>query len=339
MKNTSLIISGTSSLSEVQAVEEIGPDVELRALSFSLKHHGVRLDLALTDLVPEFSRSYLQQIIDLGGVSVSGKVINKASSKIKAADGWGCIELRPTPQSQAFKAESMPLDLAYQDEHLLVVNKPAGMVVHPAPGNWSGTLMNRLLGFDAQLFNLPRAGIVHRLDKDTSGLLVVARTRPVMDALVQAIAARTVKRQYLALAHAPWLGPRQRQVSTPVGRDPVNRLRMAVVDLALNSGKPAQTDVDYLLGCDEGCLVKCTLHTGRTHQIRVHMASIGHPLVADLVYGGSQAAGMQRQALHAARLAFVHPVTLQSMVFEAPPPLDFLSGLLSWGLTYNLENF
>ena len=133
----------------------------------------------------------------------------------------GTIELRPTPQSQAFKAEVLPIDLVYQDEYLLVVNKPAGLVVHPAPGNWSGTLMNRLLGFDSNAFNLPRAGIVHRLDKDTSGLLMVARTRAVMDALVSAIAARTVRRQYLALAHGIWRGSPLRQVELPVGRDAV----------------------------------------------------------------------------------------------------------------------
>ncbi|MDD2923708.1 RluA family pseudouridine synthase [Rhodoferax sp.] len=338
MKNTSPIISVTPALTEAEAAEDTGPEVELRTLSFSSEHHGARLDRALADLVPEFSRNYLQQLIELGSVSVNGRVIGKASFKVKASDS-GQIELRPTPQSQAFKAESFPLDLVYQDEHLLVVNKPAGMVVHPAPGNWSGTLMNGLLGFDAQAFNLPRAGIVHRLDKDTSGLMVVARSRAVMEALVQAIAARTVKRQYLALAHGTWYGAPQRHVDAPVGRDPGNRLRMAVVDLNQHSGKLAQTDLECLANGPLGCLVKCTLHTGRTHQIRVHMASIGHPLVADLVYGGALAAGMQRQALHAARLALVHPVTSQPMIFEAKPPVDFAAALECWGLKYNWASF
>jgi 23S rRNA pseudouridine1911/1915/1917 synthase len=338
LKNTCEIVSGTPALIDIDVAEETGPEVELRALSFGSNHHGMRLDRALVDLVPEFSRSYLQQLIDLGGVSVNGKMVSKASFKVKASD-FGVIELRPTPQSQAFKAENLPLDLMYQDEHLLVVNKPAGLVVHPAPGNWSGTLMNRLLGFDAQAFNLPRAGIVHRLDKDTSGLMVVARSRVVMDALVQAIAAREVKRQYLALGHGAWRGASSCQVDLPVGRDPTNRLRMAVVDLAVHAGKLARTDIEFLMGCDQGCLVKCTLHTGRTHQIRVHMASITHPLVSDLVYGGALAAGMLRQALHATRLAFVHPVSRETMVFQAPLPEDMGHALGYWGLKYNIESF
>lgn len=334
MKNTVSIISATPAFNDFDAVEETGSEIELRALSFGPEYHGVRIDRALATLVPEFSRSYLQQLIDLGAVSVNGRVVGKASFKVKVSD-FGTIELRPTPQSQAFKAEVLPIDVVYQDDYLLVVNKPAGLVVHPAPGNWSGTLMNRLLGFDPNAFNLPRAGIVHRLDKDTSGLMVVARTRTVMDALVSAIAARTVRRQYLALAHGVWRGPGSRQVALAVGRDPVNRLRMAVVDLTVHSGKSAKTDIEYLTGNNHGCLVKCTLHTGRTHQIRVHMAAILHPLVADPVYGGALAAGMQRQALHAARLAFVHPVTAQAMDFSAQLPPDLEAALGHWGLKYN----
>jgi len=338
LKNSHQIISIPPLGLDSELAEEGGVEVELRALCFGPAHHGMRLDVALTDLVSEFSRSYLQQLIDLGGVLVNGRVAQKASGRVKAGD-VGQIELRPTPQSQAFKAEHMPLDIVFEDEHLLVINKPAGLVVHPAPGNWSGTLMNRLLGHDAQAFNLPRAGIVHRLDKDTSGLMVVARTRLVMDALVQAIAARTVKRQYLALAHVAWRGPTLRQVDAAVGRDPGNRLRMAVVDLAIHAGKSAQTDFECLASVDKGCLLKCTLHTGRTHQIRVHLASIGHALVADPVYGGVLAAGMQRQALHATRLAFDHPVTGESLVFRAPLPLDFSAVLADWGLNYNSVSF
>ena len=187
--------------------------------------------------------------------------------------------------------------------------------------------MNALLGMDARAFNLPRAGIVHRLDKDTSGLMVVARTRQTMDALVHAIAARQVKRQYLALGHNPWSGQRQRSVFAPIGRDPVNRLRMAVVDLARHPGKTAQTDLALLGAVAEGCLVHCTLHTGRTHQIRVHMASIGHPLVADTTYGGRALAGMQRQALHAYHLCFNHPVEARELSFYAQIPIDFAEAL------------
>lgn len=332
-----MIISAALVAEDLDTETEAQSAVEVRQLNFSATQHGMRLDRALVDLVPEFSRSYLQQLIELGSVTVNGKISQKASQKVKAYD-LGSIELRPTPQSQAFKAEVMALDLVYVDEHLLVINKPAGLVVHPAPGNWSGTLMNGLLGFDAQAFNLPRAGIVHRLDKDTSGLMVVARSRVVMDALVRAIAARDVKRQYLALAHGAWRGDVTRVVNAPIGRDPGNRLRMAVVDLAVHAGKTARTDIELLANGTQGCLVQCTLHTGRTHQIRVHMASIAHPLVADLTYGGAGAAGMQRQALHAFRLAFLHPVTGQSLRFQAHLPPDFSQALVDWGLQYNISN-
>jgi 23S rRNA-/tRNA-specific pseudouridylate synthase len=185
----------------------VDADIECRNVTLGQAQHNRRLDQVLVELVPEFSRSYLQQLIAVGAVSLNTKVLSKPAQRMKIGDQVG-IELRPTPQSQAFKAESMSLDLVYQDAHLLVINKPAGLVVHPAPGNWSGTLMNGLLGFDPQAFMLPRAGIVHRLDKDTSGLMVVARTRGVMDALVKAIADRTVKRQYLALVHGAWTVPR-----------------------------------------------------------------------------------------------------------------------------------
>ncbi|HEY5582481.1 MAG TPA: RluA family pseudouridine synthase [Rhodoferax sp.] len=331
---TELIISGGLDSEEPEDRADTGPDTELRQLLFGSAQHGQRLDRALVELVPEFSRSYLQQLIDLRGVTVNGIVIQKPSTRVKAAD-VGTIELRPTPQSQAFKPEAMALNVVFEDDHLMVINKPAGLVVHPAPGNWSGTLLNGLLAHDLKAMNLPRAGIVHRLDKDTSGLMVVARTRPVMDALIRSIAAREVSRQYVALAHGPWTGSRRSEINAPIGRDPRNRLRMAVVDLARNPGKVARTDVELLQNCDQGCWVLCTLHTGRTHQIRVHMAMIGHPLVADVLYGGRAAAGMQRQALHACRLAFTHPVTLEPMVFQASLPVDLNLALANWGLSYN----
>ena len=334
MKNTEFIISSGLDSEDLEERVDADTDVELRHLVFGEAQHGLRLDRALVELVPEFSRSYLQQLIDLAGVVINQSVVRKPSARINAGD-IGVIELRPTPQSQAFKPEAMALAIEYEDEHLMVINKPAGLVVHPAPGNWSGTLLNGLLAHDEKAMNLPRAGIVHRLDKDTSGLMVVARTRPVMDALVRLIAAREVSRQYLALAHKRWVGGRSCEVNAPIGRDPRNRLRMAVVDLDKNSGKSAKTDFELLQNCEQGCLVLCTLHTGRTHQIRVHMASIDHPLVADMLYAGAIAAGMQRQALHARRLAFIHPVTHQPMVFESRLPDDFERALSEWGLSYN----
>ena len=307
---------------------------EIRSARVGADQHAARLDRALADLVPEFSRSYLQQLLAQGLVSLNGTLATKASTRVKAGDEVA-LEMRPTLQSQAFRPEPMHIEVVHEDVHLLVVNKPAGLVVHPAPGNWSGTLLNGLLARDAGASRLPRAGIVHRLDKDTSGLMVVARTRETMEALVRLIAARDVRRQYLALAHRQWGGGGTRHVDAPIGRDPRNRLRMAVVDLAQHAGKTASTTFELLDNVDAGCWVRCTLQTGRTHQIRVHMASIGHPLVADTLYGGAPAAGLVRQALHACRLAFVHPVTAEPLDFRSSLPLDMAQALTEWGVRYN----
>lgn len=325
-----------STPSEAGAEDELDTliETESRALSVAIALHGVRLDLALANAVPEFSRTYLQQLVETGAVRLNGLLASKPSAKVKAGDKL-LIELRPTPQSLAFKPEPMALDLVFEDEHLLVINKPAGLVVHPAPGNWSGTLLNGLLARDEAARYLPRAGIVHRLDKDTSGLMVVARTREAMDGLVALIAAREVNREYLAVGHRAWQGSRQQQVAEPIGRDPRNRLRMAVVDLARQSGKTAMTDISLLDNADKHCLVRCKLYTGRTHQIRVHMAFLGHPLIADELYGGEPAATLTRQALHARRLAFVHPVSGAVLAFTAPVPDDLEAVMADLGLSYN----
>ena len=324
-------------MSESEETDDVLGEVEWRQFFVANGQHGGRLDRALVEAAPEFSRSYLQQLIEMGLVAVNTQVIRKASSKVKAGDTL-LLELRPTPQSQAFTPQTMDLNLVFEDEHILVINKPAGLVVHPAPGNWSGTLLNGLLAYDKGIASVPRAGIVHRLDKDTSGLMVVARSRAAMDSLVQAIAAREVSRQYLAVAHRPWIGQSRQTVDAPIGRDPRNRLRMAVVDLEKQSGKTAKTDLVLIANGENGCLVRCILHTGRTHQIRVHMASLGHSLVADTVYGGTCLPDMTRQALHATYLAFLHPVTRESIVCMAPPPDDFVSLLQFWGLRYNEES-
>ena len=337
-----LIISGGTAgtmrpddaLDEGESEADGGADVEIRCVDVPVEWHGSRLDRTLASLVPEFSRSYLQQLIEAGMVQLNGAVVIKPSTKTRAGDAL-VIELRPTPQSQAFVPEAMALEIVFEDAWLLVVNKPAGLVVHPAPGNWRGTLLNGLLARDPQAGFLPRAGIVHRLDKDTSGLMVVAKQRQTMDQLVHLIAAREVSREYLALGHGAWTGAKTLQVDQPIGRDPRNRLRMAVVDLEKTAGKTAQTVISLLDTVERFCLVKCKLHTGRTHQIRVHMAFIGHPLVGDDVYGGAPAGDLDRQGLHAWRLAFAHPASGGAMDFKSSPPADLQGALVDLGLGYN----
>lgn len=308
---------------------------EVRHVQVPALLHGQRLDRVLAQLVPELSRSYLQQLIEQGDALVDGQVTTKVAAKVRLGHRLQ-ITLRATPQTQAFVPEAMAIDVVYEDEHLRVIHKPAGLVVHPAPGHWGGTLLNGLLALDPKACEVPRAGIVHRLDKDTSGLMVVARTRQAMDALVHQIAAREVHRQYLALAHHGWTGPPRKWVDAAIGRDPANRLRMAVVDLSTQAGKTASTTLELLAQTAQCCLVQCTLHTGRTHQIRVHMAHIGHPLLGDAVYGGKPAGGMTRQALHAWRLAFAHPVTGQAIDLQTAWPADMAAAMHTLGLSYNL---
>ncbi|MCB1978124.1 MAG: RluA family pseudouridine synthase [Burkholderiaceae bacterium] len=304
---------------------------EVRSLVVGVHAHAERLDRALVQCVTEFSRSYLQQLVAAGAVRLNDRLVSKPAQRVKFGDRID-IEMRPTQESQAFRGEAIALEVLYEDAHLLVVNKPAGLVVHPAPGNWSGTLLNALIGRDAEAARVPRAGIVHRLDKDTSGLLMVARTRPVMDTLVHAISERTVHRQYLAIAQGHWSGPTERTASEAIGRDARNRLRMAAVDLARHPGRAARTDIVLLQQAQAHCLLRCTLQTGRTHQIRVHLAHMGLPLVGDVLYGGAPGLGMTRQALHAERLAFRHPVSGHALVFRAPLPADIRTALEIAGL-------
>ena len=337
-----MIISSPPELYDIdESQDETSPDSvvtakasEVRELVVPPEFHGQRLDRMLVAGVPEFSRSYLQQLLEDGAVSRGGLAQLKSALKVKAGELWH-IELRATPQSQAFKPESMALNVVYEDADLRVIDKPAGLVVHPAPGNWSGTLMNGLLGLDPALMELPRAGIVHRLDKDTSGLMVVARTRAAMDALVQKMAAREIKRQYVAMSDQVWTGNTQKTVDLPIGRDPANRLRMAVVDLAKNSGKTAKTHFRVMSQSEQGSLIRCILETGRTHQIRVHMAALKLPLLGDLLYGGSAHTLMPRQALHADLLSFDHPVSGQVLAFQSPLPADIQNLLQAWSLSYN----
>lgn len=297
--------------------------------------HGERLDRVLALKAQGLTRSFVQQLIREGAARCNGVVCTKPSQKVRLGDVLG-LEVRPTEQSQAFVPESIPLDVVFEDPHLLVINKPAGLVVHPAPGNWSGTLLNGLLAYEPLLSHIPRAGIVHRLDKDTSGLMVVAKTRTCMDYLVAMIASRTVHRHYLAIAGGTWKkGERDVRAEAWIGRDPRNRLKMAVVDPNVHPGKPSVTDILCLDTTDNATLVHCKLHTGRTHQIRVHMAWLGMPLLADTLYGGCAGMALKRQALHATRLMFDHPINGQSMLFEVAAASDFANELDLQGLRYN----
>ena len=286
---------------------------------------GERLDATLARLMPEYSRSRLTQWIKEGKVSVDGA---PGQPKTRLLGGEQ-VEVVPgtLPEAVAFAPEPMDLPIIYEDDDLIVINKPAGLVVHPAAGNWTGTLLNGLLHHCPALAQLPRAGIVHRLDKDTSGLMVVAKTMAAQTDLVRQLQARTVKRIYRAIADG--VVPFDGKIETQIGRDPNNRLRMAVLKYG---GKPAITHVRVLMRFATHSYVECQLETGRTHQIRVHMREAGHPLAGDPVYGNPRhpmpealAAAVRalgRQALHAYKLSLIHPVTGREAHWNAPLPDD-----------------
>ena len=297
--------------------DEADAAIETRRGAVTAAEHGQRLDKVLAARVPEFSRTWLQALVARGHVQVDGAVADLPARRLRSGQALA-VQLVPTAESLAFRPEPLAIRALWEDEHLLVLDKPAGLVVHPAAGNWSGTLLNGLLARYPGSASLPRAGIVHRLDKDTSGVMVVGKTLAAVTALSRAIAERIVQRRYLALAHGA-VAEASFSVEAPIGRDPVSRVRMAVVA----GGKPARTDVTRLAVTDGISALRCALHTGRTHQIRVHLASRGHPLVADATYGGRPALGLQRQALHAWRLVLQHPITGEEVAVRCEPPADF----------------
>jgi 23S rRNA pseudouridine1911/1915/1917 synthase len=292
---------------------------------------GLRLDQALAQLLPAHSRNRIQMWILAKRITVDSL---NADSK-RTVWGGENIKIRPIAYHNETKniAEPLKLNIVYEDQAILIINKPAGMVVHPGNGNWQGTMLNGLLHYSSKLEEIPRAGIVHRLDKNTSGLLVVAKTLEAQTSLVRQLQSRTMKRDYLALVHGhvQFSG----QVNTPIGRHPVQRVKMAVN----KKGKEART---YYLVKEQinGCtLLQCSLDTGRTHQIRVHMLSIGHPLVGDPTYGAKPQKSSQeirkiitdfpRQALHAKYLELIHPDTGQKVMWKAALPKDIDELLLT----------
>lgn len=292
---------------------------------------GLRLDQALAEVFPEFSRARLQEWLKAGQIRINGEVAARGKDKV-----WGGeqVELSAELEVQgSWEGQDIPLNIVYEDEHLLIINKPVGLVVHPGSGNPDGTLVNALLHHDANLANLPRAGIVHRLDKDTSGLLVVARTLQAHAHLVAELQKRAFLREYEAVVNGVLTAGGS--VDAAIGRSPADRKVMAVVHG--EGGKPAVTHYRVVERFRVHTWLRLRLETGRTHQIRVHMSHLHHPLVGDLAYGGrvrlpkaasdnvvAALRGFRRQALHAARLGLIHPASGAFMEWSAPLPDDMV---------------
>lgn len=314
-----------------EADEDFSPSVDKIELKLTPDVCGERLDKTLSKLVPQYSRSRLQQWIEAGFVSVDGKPGRGKMTML--GDEKIVIEPQAAPDEGAYSPEDIALDVVFEDDHILVINKPAGMVVHPAAGNWSGTLLNGLLYHWPTLLGVPRAGIVHRLDKDTSGLMVVAKTLIAHTELVRQLQERTVKREYNALV---WGTPNMSgTVDAPMARHPRDRIKMAVSQSML--AKPAVTHFQRvaagMLEKFPVSLVACQLETGRTHQIRVHMLSLGFPLVGDPLYGKQHLARFfNRQALQARRLGLIHPASGEHVEWEVPLAEDFTELLKQAGI-------
>jgi len=290
-------------------------------LKFTVESAGVRLDRFLADHCPGISRSQLQKLVEQDFVLVNGMPF-KAGRKLSPGDAVNVTLPEAEPEEPG--AESISLNIVYEDEHLLVIDKPAGLVVHPAPGHSRHTLVNALLAHCPELARAPkrdRPGIVHRLDKDTSGLMVVAKSTEVQERLIHQFSSRTVKKTYLALVDGI-VTERQGVIEGPIGRDPDDRKLMAIVE----GGREARTRFRVVEYHGTHTLLEAMPETGRTHQIRVHLAAIGHPVCGDRMYG-RKSSQLRRQFLHAARLAFVHPVTGKSMEYSSPLPAELIQVL------------
>ena len=298
-------------------------------IALDASHAGWRLDRALADTIPTLSRERLKVLTKSGALTRDGKAVRDPATKVKGDERF--ILAIPDPVPAHNEPQEIPLPIVYEDEHLLVIDKPAGLVVHPAAGNRDGTLVNALLhhcgGSLSGIGGVARPGIVHRIDKDTSGLLVIAKHDKAHEGLAKQFADHSIDRRYLAIVSGV---PRQAEgsVDAPLARSPQNRKKVAIV--SPGKGKRAVTHWKRLELLNDAALVECRLETGRTHQVRVHMASIGHPLVGDPVYGRGKTThrkllnqlDFKRQALHAAHLGFIHPVTKGRLSFDSALPSD-----------------
>lgn len=280
---------------------------------------GTRLDVFIASKFEDKTRSYIQGIIEGETVSVNGKC-RKSNYKLKLSDT--VILNIPEAVELNIKAEEIPIDVLYEDSDVIIINKPQDMVVHPAPGNYTGTLVNALLNHCKDLSGINgiiRPGIVHRIDKDTSGAIIVAKNDNAHNALAKQFKDHTITRSYLAIVEGV-IKTDEGTIDMPIGRHPKDRIKMAVVE----SGKRAVTHYKVVERFTSHTLVECNLETGRTHQIRVHMAKIGHPLVGDLIYGYKrQSFNLKGQALHAKKLGFIHPSTNEYMEFQSHIPAYF----------------
>jgi 23S rRNA pseudouridine1911/1915/1917 synthase len=306
----------------------------------NITHTGIlgpgRLDRALAAAIPTLSRARIQALLDEEAVIVDGQPVSDAASKKHAGQAFSLTV--PAPRPDKAVAQAIPLDIMFEDDHLIVVNKPAGLVVHPAAGHADGTLVNALLhhcqGRLSGIGGVQRPGIVHRIDRDTSGLLVVAKTDKAHEGLARLFATHNIDRRYLAIV-AGQPAPPAGTVSTQIGRSPTNRKKMAV--LPEGKGKHAITHYRTVQNLTKAALVECRLETGRTHQVRVHMAHLGHPLIGDSTYNnrrkafifGPNQSYFSRQALHAVSLGFIHPVTGEKLGFESSLPDDIQELLTS----------